>query len=131
MLADCRGFTGDTVESYIRQFGKYKRIYVYEPSQENAAVCRKNLSRYKHITIRQCGVGEKGTSLAIQGSGSSSSFMEQKAEGGAGSDSVRIISLDEDIREKVTFLKMDVEGFEIPALLGAKRHIREDFPRFP
>lgn len=24
---------------------------------------------------------------------------------------------------------MDVEGFEIPALLGAKRHIREDFPK--
>ena len=130
-MADCRGFTGDTVESYIRQFGKYKCIYVYEPSQENAAVCRKNLSKYKRITIRQCGVGEKGASLAIQGSGSSSSFMEQKAEGGAGSDSVRIISLDEDIREKITFLKMDVEGFEIPALLGAKRHIREDFPRFP
>ena len=129
VLADCGGFTGDTVESYIRQFGKYKRIYVYEPSQENAAVCRKNLSKYKRITIRQCGVGEKGASLTIQGSGSSSSFMEQKAEGGAGSDSVRIISLDEDIREKITFLKMDVEGFEIPALLGAKRHIREDFPK--
>ena len=129
VLTDCGGFTGDTVESYIRQFGKYKRIYVYEPSQENAAVCRKNLSKYKRITIRQCGVGEKGASLAIQGSGSSSSFMEQKAEGGADSDSVQIISIDEDIREKITFLKMDVEGFEIPALLGAKRHIREDFPK--
>lgn len=79
VLADCGGFTGDTVESYVQQFGKYKRIYVYEPSQENAAIYRKNLSRYKHITIRQYGVGEKGTPLAIQGSGSSSSFMEQKA----------------------------------------------------
>lgn len=129
VFADCGGFIGDTVESYIRQFGKYKHIYVYEPSQENAAICRKNLSKYKRITIRQCGVGEKDSCLAIRGKGSSSSFMEERNGKGADTDGVRIISLDEDIPEKITFLKMDVEGFEVPALLGAKRHIREDFPK--
>lgn len=130
VFVDCGGYTGDTVESYIRQFEAYKKIYVYEPSPENAAVCRRNLSKYKRITISQSGVGEKDSSLIMHGSGSSSSFADQHAAGeSVDSDRVHVVSLDKDIHEKITFLKMDIEGFEIPALLGAKQHIREDFPK--
>ncbi len=46
VFVDCGGFTGDTAEQYIRQYGEYRRIYVYEPSEENAEICRKNLSIY-------------------------------------------------------------------------------------
>lgn len=40
-----------------------------------------------------------------------------------------MISLDEDIKEKVTYIKMDVEGFEVPAILGARQHIKNDTPK--
>ncbi len=127
VFVDCGGFTGDTVEAYIREFGQYKHIYVYEPSGDNIQSCRDNLSGYPNVTVRQCGVGEKHAYLSMSESKDSSTFMEgEQKENGEG---IEIISLDNDIKEKITFLKMDIEGFEIPALLGAKRHIREDFPK--
>lgn len=130
VFVDCGGFTGDTAKEYIRQFGSYKQIYVYEPSDNNSKICRNNLSKYKNITIRQCGVGEKESFLSMDGSGSSGTFMLQKEdEGAVASRGSRVISLDKDITEKITFLKMDVEGFEISALLGAKKHILNDFPK--
>lgn len=127
VFVDCGGFTGDTTEEFIRQFGKYKQIYVYEPSQDNIQTCRDNLSKYSNVTVRHSGVGEKSDVLAMDGSSSSNTFMPGKKA--TDSQGIRIISLDEDIRETITFLKMDIEGFEIPALLGAKRHIRDDFPK--
>lgn len=127
VFVDCGGFTGDTAEDYIRQHGAYQKIYVYEPSSDNIEVCRSNLNDYPNIILRNCGVGEKTAAMPIAGSKSSSRIMDIAA--GDQEEHVPIVSLDEDIRENVTFIKMDVEGFEIPAILGAKNHIAEDNPK--
>ena len=39
------------------------------------------------------------------------------------------VSLDEDIKETISVIKMDVEGDEKNALIGAKRHIIEEKPK--
>ena len=100
VFVDCGGFTGDTTEDYIAMYKDYKRIYVYESADDNIATCRNNLSKYKKIVVRKGIV-----------------------------DSVQVISLDEDIKESVTFIKMDMEGLEIPAIIGAKNHIKNDNPK--
>lgn len=125
VFVDCGGFIGDTTEAFIAQYRKYKKIYVYEPSGDNILSCKKNLEKYPGIEIRNCGVGEKHAVMSISNSGSSSSFMGEGEDG----NRIEIVSLDEDIREKVTFIKMDVEGFEIPAMIGAKNHIKNDSPK--
>ena len=111
VFVDCGSFIGDTAEEFIRQFYNYKHIYAYEPAQNNIATCRNNLKKYQNITLRQCGVGEKNVQ------------NDPSYEG------TQIISLDKDIQEPITFLKMNIGGCEIPALLGAKYHIKNDFPK--
>lgn len=126
VFVDCGGFTGDTIQSYIAKYGeKYRKCYVYEPDSENAHKAADNLGMYDNIVIRQAGVGEKNEQSGFAGSGSSGSFLK----GSDDSDQISIVSLDEDIDEPVTYIKMDVEGFEIPAIIGTKRHIIEDRPK--
>lgn len=126
VFVDCGGYIGDTVENYLKQYNHYKKIYIYEPADSNVDICRKNLQNYKNLEIRKCGVGEECETLLLSGSGASGSFIDAGAEAG---EYINVISLDEDIKEKVTYIKMDVEGFEIPAIIGAKKHIRNDIPK--
>lgn len=128
VFVDCGGYIGDTTLDYIEQYGEYKTIYIYEPAPSNIIDCRKNLQNYKHIEIRCCGVGEKNSVLPMTGADASGSFVTGAANGEQ-EEFIQVISLDEDIQEKVTYIKMDVEGFEIPAIIGAKNHIMNDRPK--
>ncbi len=130
VFVDCGGYIGDTTEDFIDHYNEYRHIYVYEPLKENALLCTTNLGKYASVEVRNCGVGEKNTTMCMSGSGASGSFMEGTPDKEMKVDNdINIVSLDEDIKEPVTFIKMDVEGFEIPALLGAKNHIRNDHPK--
>ena len=125
VFVDCGGFVGDTTEEYIRQYKNYEKIYVYEPSRDNIESCRKNLKKYRDVIVKRCGVGEKSAKMAMDVNKASSSFVNAAQ----GQEEIEVVSLDEDIREKVTFIKMDVEGFEIPAIIGAKNHIKNETPK--
>jgi FkbM family methyltransferase len=124
VFVDCGGFTGDTVQSYIDTFGdNFKRIYTYEPSPINNEQCRENLKAFPGVVIRPFGVGDVSTTGNMDVHSSSSTFA------GGGGEEIGIVTLDEDITEPVTFIKMDIEGFEAQALWGAKRHISEESPK--
>lgn len=125
VFVDCGGFIGDTAVSYIESYLKYKKIYIYEPSPENIKICLKNTHNYENIVVRQAGVGAEKGKVAFSKEGSASSAINANGE----TDTIEIVSIDEDIQEKITFLKMDVEGEEINALNGAKNHILNDRPK--
>lgn len=112
---------GNTAEDYILQHGKYKKIYVYEPLENYAESCRERLEKYKDVIVKKYSVGEKSSRMMIDVAGLADVDTEQ--------EEIEIVSLDEDIMEKVTFIKMDVAGFGIPAIIGAKNHIRDDSPK--
>ncbi|MGN0403040.1 MAG: FkbM family methyltransferase [Acetatifactor sp.] len=125
VIADCGGSTGDTALRFARNAVGFKRIYVYEPKPEYVKICHEKLDSHDNILIRPCSVGEKNGAMQSAGISSSAGFVRHTDRDDSAS---AVVSLDEDIKEPLTFIKMDVGGDEIPAILGAQRHIREEAP---
>lgn len=126
VFVDLGMYTGDSIASFIENYGNYKRIYGYELSPIAFSQARESLQTYENIVLRNVGVGSEHGEMRAK-------FYEDEAMPSSklspeGGNVVEIVTLDEDITEKITFLKLDIEGSELQALEGAKRHIREDHP---
>ena len=72
---------------------------------------------------RNAGVGKENLSLKIASGGAGSHISN------AGDQDGQIVSLDDDVKEPISFIKMDIEGFELDALEGAKNHIITEKPK--
>lgn len=125
VLVDLGAYTGDSAQSYIENYGKYKRIYCYEISQESITKMQQKLLPYENIIIRNVAVGaEKGMMYLKKGVFESSNQVTD-----SGDIPVSVVTLDEDIQEVITLIKMDIEGSELAAIEGAVEHIRRDRPK--
>lgn len=131
VYADCGGFIGDSLADYLNEVGldNYKKIYVYEFDKENCTAIRNLIgqNRLKNIVLRSKAVGLPGilryTPVAPGADRSGNSLSD------SGKVEVEVVSLDDDIKEQLTYIKMDIEGSEYDAILGAKRHIQEGYPK--
>lgn len=129
VIVDGGGYIGDTIEVLLKTpeaRGNIKRIYLYEPDEKNLKQAKKNLRKASvEIIFRKAGLSDKRDSLFITGTGKSAHITDHGPE----RDKVDIVTLDEDIKERVTFIKMDIEGSEKAALQGCRKHILEDAPK--
>ncbi len=128
VYADCGGYVGDTVLSFIHQCPTYQKIYVYEAAPQIMQECRKALcalAEDSSIVFRECAVFSEKSKLNF----SLKSENGDSAVEGDGELTVSAVALDEDVLQPITFIKMDIEGSEIPAIMGAKKHIQNDTPK--
>jgi FkbM family methyltransferase len=137
VFIDGGAYNGESVEIFIdkmRHAGKaYSRIYSFEPSPANYAVTAPRLSDCKNTEIVQKGLWSyEGELLFYEDSQAmaGASFVIGSGDGRA----VPVTSLDVFFRgrsdgELPTFIKMDVEGAEKEALLGAAGIIRCKKPK--
>ena len=125
VLVDLGAYTGDSVLNYIGTYGRYKKIYAYEITPSTYQILVQNVSGHENVFALQKGVSsESGVMFVNDG--------EQKAGNKlleTGDYKVKVVTLDEDITEPITVIKMDIEGAEKDAILGAKNHIQSDRPR--
>lgn len=125
VLVDLGAFTGDSSIEFIETYGKYKRIYAYEITPETFKKMKQNLKIYSDIITRQKGVGKQNGIMHIN----SNKISAGNKLSDVGEIPVEVVTLDDDIKEKVTIIKMDIEGAEKDALIGAKGHIQNEKPR--
>ncbi len=127
ILVDLGAYTGDTILDYLKLYQqKYKKIYCYEITEESFQILKQNLNHYPNIEIRKKGVLDKKGIMSISHSqeGASANTITEN-----GTEKIDIVSIDEDIQESITAIKMDIEGSEQLALKGCQHHIQKEHPK--
>ena len=109
--------------------GGYKKIYAWEPDPANRVAVERTVKNLNDVVLVPCGLWSEKTVLSFRNGGdSASTFMNND-------DDADVITVDVDSidnvcsGDKVTFIKMDIEGSELEALKGAENVIRRDKPR--
>lgn len=124
VFIDAGGFDGQTSIEFIKHCPNYKAVYIFEPSEKNLTLAKENLKEYKNIKFISKGLSNQKDILKFDTeSGSASSISEN------GTVTIEVDTLDVMVDEKVSFIKMDIEGGESMAIEGMKNHILNDHPK--
>lgn len=127
VFVDAGTYTCDTISDFIKWTeGKYKKIYAFEPHPRLISVIDKYIKDkdIENVVFTPKATWDKEEEIR---------FIEDDSASKVGSEgriSVPAIDIDSVVgNEKVTYIKMDVEGSELQALVGAKNTIKENKPR--
>jgi len=126
VFIDCGGYDGDTSLRLINRCkGRYKKIIVFEPELSKKEAIERNLKGTNHM-VYPYGAWKKEGMLCFDARGDAASRITIE-----GSNSkVQVVALDDYIYdEKPTFIKMDIEGAELEALIGARKTIQTYKPK--
>jgi len=130
VFVDCGAFDGDTIQEYVAHHGNdFSRIFAFEPDPVNFEKLAKYVDSLPRetktkIVLDQKAVGRQAEILRFATTGTASSLIRQD-----GDIEVESISIDEVMQQyDPTYIKMDIEGAEIDALLGAQKCIKKKLP---
>ncbi|MDR2598806.1 MAG: FkbM family methyltransferase [Oscillospiraceae bacterium] len=132
VFVDCGAYIGDTIRAFKRIMQKYKgensyRIIAFEPNFKNY----KELEKNKNVVIIKAAVGDRNEHLHFDISKGNSSAITLSEEKSYEFYYLVPVKRIDDCSEckSCTLLKMDVEGFELKALIGAKETIKNNLPK--
>ncbi len=81
---------------------------------------KNNLQGIRDLELRQKGVGREAGRMYVEDIAHSGNSLKA-----SGTVPVKVVTLDEDIPEPIDIIKMDIEGAEKDALLGARNRIEK------
>lgn len=130
---DCSAYVGDTAESFTRQIANsglkgYEAIYSFEPDEKNYRMLKeKNLERLHCYCVATL---NKIADLCVVSKGKGSSSYVTDIGHAEPGKKLRTDRLDNVLKGyPVTFIKMDVEGYELDSLKGAENIIKTYRPK--
>ena len=122
-FADVGSFDGYTSDYFIKQCPEYAAVYAFEPEPKNMVIVKQRLAGFPRVHYYEHGLSNASQILRFDASGSCSKISE------AGDLEIKVERLDDVLQDRLTFVKMDIEGAERPALEGAKQAILQHHPR--
>lgn len=129
-FVDVGAFTGDTMEKFLKNVNyNFKKIFLFELNKSIYEDLKINISKYnKEISNKiipyNYGLSKEGQTIKYSDGISTSSISDSGVLLG------KVIDLDTILDgESVTFIKMDIEGSEMDALMGAEKTIKRFKPK--
>jgi FkbM family methyltransferase len=117
VVLECGGHHGCTAILLSKWVGDAGKVVTFEPLPANCDIIEKNIqqNRLKNVSLERKAVGAERGIITICNTSNSSITLSGKGL------QVELTCLDEYERLNPTLLKIDVEGFEMQVLQGAKK----------
>lgn len=127
IFVDAGAYNGNTVIQFVKKSrGNYRKIYTFEPDNNNFVDMGKRLKEYEinKVEMIQKGLSNKKNSVKFDGSQLAGSKIDEN-----GNEIIETIDLDSFNLQGNMFIKMDIEGEELNALIGSKQTIIKNKPK--
>jgi FkbM family methyltransferase len=119
-VIDCGGHKGNWT---LRWFDRVEKIEVFEPNTEILPIFKERTSHIKNMTLYEVALGDKPGTVSMEYETHPGTY-HIKEHGGP----IEIKTLDSYNFTNVDIIKIDVEGYEVPLLEGAKKTILSNRP---
>lgn len=121
-------YDGRTVRQFVKWCnGDYKKIFSFEPDSQNYENAKRVFDEIglTNIELLNRGLWSCERTLHFNADGSQGARIEEN-----GGTTIHTASIDDVVKnERVTFIKLDVEGAEYEALIGARKTIEKNRPK--
>ncbi|MEM7406146.1 MAG: FkbM family methyltransferase [Pseudomonadota bacterium] len=127
VFVDGGAFDGDTIETFARLTdNRFAGVYAFEPDKATHARLAARFAADDRVTAIPKGLFDRSTELYFDNAGTRGSVIVESADDGIRID---VTSIDEVAAgDPVTYIKLNIEGAELPALDGARRTIEQYRP---
>lgn len=127
VMAELGSYNGDTLLDFINRCSDFKRAYCFEPDNVCIKMLYDRTGQYadRIVIIPKAAWDKKGKVGFLSDGGNMSSKVTEQGD----IIQIETTTVDDEVKENITYIKMDVEGSEMKALQGAKNQIIRNKPR--
>ncbi len=126
---DAGCFDGLNTKQFFKWCKNNGKSYCFEPDKQNIALIKRNLEGYTDYEIVEGALWSEDTILAVEEKNNYATSVSEW-DGLSETGKINAVSLDSKMKNMdVTFIKMDIEGAELNAIMGAKQIIMEKHPK--
>lgn len=117
---DGGGYVGDTLPQIIENFPDFKEIYLIEPNLLHINIAKRDFGDIENIHFINCGLSNITNDSLDTNTHENNCNHNYQA--------VHLNTIDNIIKDKIDFIKLDIEGAEQDAIEGAKETIKKYTP---
>lgn len=128
VIVDAGVWDGSEIDKFLKM-NAMVRIHAFEPDHNSMEKLKVKYDGNTHVNLYEYALWNERSKLSftVNNVSPSASRLSKEIDGDAAS--IATIPLDEIIQEKITFIKMDIEGAEYKALEGARHLLQRYRPK--